>query len=168
MQCNTNKKCHKQLARRGLSLLELTVAMGLLSIVMLPTISLLATSHKIYNSQNVRHDGDYLRMTALDAAVQRLHGAEKIVQLESDYVEVVFASGVFGVLAFERGDLIWKTSVGSELLARGLSGAKLDVGTAAGATAEAGQVLLVYLGSRGVGEPTETWSSERVWIRPAI
>lgn len=154
--------------RRGLSLLELVVSMGLLTILMLPVVGLLATSYKVYNASSQRHDGNYARQTALDAAEHVLRGAEQVVAVSRGSVNVRFADGTVGRLAYSRGRLTWTAGGASQTLADHLSDASFSVGTAAGASPSAGELLLVELATRGAGEPSDTWSNTRIWIRPLL
>lgn len=154
--------------RRGVSLIEMVVSMGLLSVIMLPVISLLATSHKVFSASSARHDGNYLRHTSLDGASRVLAGAESVVAISSRSVEVQFSTGATGELAFGAGRLIWTFGGTAQELADGLSDARFTVSIAPGAPSVAGEIVRLEVASQSVGEPQANWSSTQVWVRPAI
>ena len=162
-------KIRSELPRRpGLSLVELVVSMGLLSILMLPIIGLLATSHKVYNASNVRHDGNYARHIALDAVAARMGSAVRVVSANPSQIDVQLASGAVGRLTYSRGVLAWRVGTSVEVLARGLANARFSVGAVAGAGPAAGELVSVEVATRGTGEPADTWSSTNVWVKPTI
>lgn len=152
----------------GVSLLELVISMGLLAVIMLPVISLMATSHKVYTASSHRHDGDYARRTALDAAGRVTQGAQTIVATGANYVDLQFPSGELGRLSFNGAGLTWTAAGTTQLLAIGLTQGRFSVGVAPGANSTAGGLLLVEVASRQAGEPQDSWSSAQFWIRPPI
>ncbi len=157
-----------QKRRAGVSLAELTVAMGLCAIIMLPVIGLLGTSHKVYSASSTRSGGDGARRAGLDAVSLRLADAVRIVSANSTAVRVQFPSGAVGVLSYGGGRLVWRLGAIREDLVAGLSNARFSVGSAAGAGPVAGELLLVELASRSGSEPNDSWSSTQVWIKPTI
>lgn len=155
-------------SRHGFSLVELVIAMGLLSIIMMPIIALMATSYKVYNASSTSRDGNYLRQVALDAAAMRLQSANRVLAASPNFVDVRTASGTTARLFYSGGRLIWRESGVDQVLVQDLSNARFSVGAAAGATAAAGDLILLEVGSRRPGEPVESWSSTRLWIKPII
>jgi hypothetical protein len=154
--------------RRGLSLLELTVSMGLLALIMIPVISLLSTSHKVMGASSTRQSGAYARHAALDAVGWRLTGCVQVVSSFPQRLVLRQADGSTATLRFSRGELQWETGLGVESLIIGLSNARFNVSAVSGSTIAAGELFLLEVATRGAGEPHETWSSTQYWIRPAI
>ena len=153
--------------RHGMTLLELIVSMGLLSMIMLPVIGLLGTTFKVYNSSSERYNGSYTRQTALDTTAMLLAGAEDATTT-SNGVDVRFANGTTGRLSYSNGQLTWDFAGTSQVLVTGLTGARFTLGAAPGAPPTAGELLLLEVASQSPDEPVETWSSTRIWIRPTI
>ena len=159
---------NRERKRSAMSLLELIVSMGLLSLIMVPVVSLLGTSYKVMNASSDRQAGSYTRQVALDSVVYRLAGSTQVLDAGTDHITVLLADGDKARLSFGGGELFWETSFGVESLIAGLSNARFSVGAGPGATALAGELFLIEVASRGPGEPQETWSSTQIWIRPAI
>ena len=156
-------------SRRAMTLLELVVSMGLLALIMVPVVSLLGTSYKVMNRGSDQAEGSYARHVGLDAAAMLLSDSQNIIDSSTTHVTVGLSSGLQGRLSFSRGELLWQINGGSpQLLARGLSGARFSVGTAAGATAVAGQLLKLELATRTTSDLSDQWSSTELWIRPTI
>jgi prepilin-type N-terminal cleavage/methylation domain-containing protein len=153
---------------RGFSLVELVIAMGLLAIIMMPIIALMATSYKVYNASSTSRDGTYVRQVALDAAAIRLSATNRVLGAGTNYVDVRTAAGTTARLSYTGGTLVWRENGVNQVLVQDLSNARFSVGAAAGATATAGELILLEVGSRRPGEPVETWSSTRLWIKPTI
>ena len=158
----------KAVQRTAMTLLELIVSMGLLALIMLPVISLLATSYKVMNASNARQDGSYARRTALDAASSLLREGVAVTAIGQNHVEVLFPSGSLGRLDYARGEMSWSVGGVREVVARGLADLQFSVGTSAGARPVAGKLILLEVATRGINEPTDSWSSTQIWIRPAI
>lgn len=154
--------------RRGFSLVELVIAMGLLAIIMMPIIALMATSYKVYNASSTSRDGTYLRQVALDSAAIRLQNTNRVVAAGTNFVDVQTATGATARLSYSAGRLYWREGGVNHVLVQDLSNARFSVGAASGATPAAGDLLLLEVGSRRPGEPVETWSSTRFWIKPTI
>jgi hypothetical protein len=155
-------------ARRGLSLLELTVSMGLLALIMVPVISLLSTSHKVMGASSAKQSGAYARHAALDAVGWRIAGSVQVVSALPQRLVLRQADGTVATLRLSRDELQWETGLGTESLIAGLSNARFSVGAVAGSPPAAGQLFLFEVATRAPGEPEETWSSTQFWIRPAI
>jgi len=154
--------------RRGLSLLELTVSMGLLALIMVPVISLLATSYKVMGASSARQSGAYARHAALDAVGWRLTGSVQVVSALPQRLLLRQEDGTLATLRIFRDELRWETGLGVETLMAGLSNARFSVEAVAGSPPAAGELLLLEVATRAAGEPQETWSSTHFWIRPAI
>ncbi len=155
-------------SRVAMSLLELIVSMGLLSLIMVPVVSLLGTSYKVMNASSDRQSGNYTRQVALDSVAVRLAGSSQILSSSSSQVTALLSDGSQGRLSFSRGELTWETPLGVETLIAGLSNARFSVGAIPGASLPAGELFLIEVASRGPGEPQETWSSTQIWIRPLL
>ncbi len=162
---NWRIKKHQRL-RRALSLLELVVSMGLLALIMVPVISLLGTSYKVMNASSERAEGSYARQSALDAIGMNLRGCTQVLDAQAEELVVLTADGNKTRLSFSRGELLLETALGQQSLTTGLSGIRFSVGAKSGAPPAAGELILVEVASRGPSEPTETWSSTQLWIRP--
>ncbi len=154
--------------RRALSLLELIVSMGLLSLIMVPVVSLLGTSYKVMVASSDRQAGSYTRQVALDSVAYRLNGSTQVLAADAAELDVRLADGNTARLSFNRGELLWETSFGVETLVAGLSNARFSVGASKGASPLAGELFLIEVASRGPDEPRETWSSTQLWIRPTL
>ncbi|MEZ6136913.1 MAG: prepilin-type N-terminal cleavage/methylation domain-containing protein [Pirellulaceae bacterium] len=153
--------------RAGLSLVELVISMGLLSLMMLPVIALMATSYKVASASTTSRDSAYARHVALEVAALRLQYADQVVATGSNFIDVRLPTGT-GRLSYAGGRLNWRFGSLNEVLAQGLSNARFSVGAAPGANPEAGELLLIELGTRPTGAPTEVWSSTQIWIKPTI
>ncbi len=154
--------------RRGLSLVELVVSMGLMSLIMLPIIGLMATSYKVYNAGCTSRDGAYARQVALDAINLRLRNARNVVNATSGFLEVQLLNGGTATLEFVAGGLDWTESGIRQTLASGLTSARFNVGAGSGATPVAGDLLSIEVATKTSAEPVETWSSTTLWLRPTI
>ncbi len=154
--------------RRGLSLVELVVSMGLLSLMMLPIVGLMATSFKVYNAGNTSRDGAYARQVALDAVSFRLKGSRQVVRARSGYLEVRLLNGTTAALELVDGGLYWTEGGARQMLATGITHARFSAGTGSGATTSAGELLLIEVASQASTEPVEKWSSTTLWLRPTI
>jgi len=154
--------------RRGLSLVELVVSMGLLSLMMLPIVGLMATSYKVFNAGNTSRDGAYARQVALDAVSYRLQGARQVVRARSGYLEVRLLNGTTAALELTAGSLFWTEAGARQMLATGITNARFVAGTSTGATTSAGELVLIEVASQASTEPVEKWSTTTLWLRPTI
>ena len=155
-------------SRRAISLVEVVVSLGLLAAIMLPVAGLMATSHKVFQAGQVAHDAAYVRQTALDAARIRLQGCQRVVAVASQHVDLLTAAGTTARLTFVAGRLQWSEGGAVQVLASGLTAARFNVGTAAGANVTAGSLLMIEVATQRPGEPNPHWSTTTVWIRPSI
>lgn len=157
-----NRYAKSKRLRRAFSLIELVVAMSLLMVLMLPVIGLLSTSYKVYNASSTRAGGDGSRRAALDALSLRLQSAVRTTAAASNAVTVQLANGSTARLSYAGGRLFWREGGVTQTLVAGLSNARFSVGAATGATATAGELLLVEVATRATNEPAESWSSTRI------
>ena len=166
------KRMTRERSRRtqqpGLSLVELVVSMGLMSLIMMPVIGLMATSYKVYNASSTTLDGGYARQVALDSAAMRLQFAQRVLAVGTNFGDVQMASGATARLSISGTQLTWTEGGTTQILVSGLSSARFSVGAAGRATATAGELLLIEVGSRAPGDPLETWSSTQLWIKPTL
>lgn len=153
--------------RRGLSLLELVVSMGLLSLLMVPVVGLLSTSLKVYTASNDRFDGDYARQTALDGSTYLIRDGVAVVAHSPTSLEIRFASGSVGQLRYDRGQLTWTIGSARQLLSSSLTDARFSVINSA-TDPTAGELIKLEFASQSSTEPTARWSTTQVWIRPLI
>lgn len=154
--------------RSGLSLVELVVSMGLLSLMMLPIIGLMATSYKVFNAGNTHRDGAYARQVAMDAIGVRLQGAAEVLRISPGYLEVRLSGGAAAELELAGGSLFWTEAGDRQMLATGITNARFTAGTSAGDSTSAGELVLVEVASQANSEPVEKWSSTTLWLRPTI
>ncbi len=153
---------------RAMSLIEVVISMGLLAVVMLPIIGLMATSRKVMIAGDTSRSGDYARQTSLDAAIFRLRSAQQVVDSGSNYVDVITGTGTTGRLSVSGGRLLWTEAGVQQTLATGLSSANFTFGTASGAPATAGTLLMLEVATQASAEPMPHWSSATIWIKPTI
>ena len=154
--------------RTGLSLVELVVSMGLLSLIMLPVVGLLATSFKVYNAGCTSRDAGYARQVALDAIAFRIQAADRVINTTTTLLRLQLISGGTAELGFVNDAVTWTVGGKTEVLASGISDAKFSMGSAAGAAPTAGDLVRVEVASKVVTEPLEKWSSTTFWVHPML
>jgi hypothetical protein len=162
-----SRPCHLP-NRHALSMVEVVLSLGLLSVIMIPIVGLMATSQKIMSAGQASRSGAYTRQTALDAAVVRLQSARRVLRTGSQHVDVLTASGTTARLSFSAERLLWIEGGVRQVLASGLTQVRFGSGAAPGASPTAGSLMSLELATQAPTEPAAQWSGTTVWIKPII
>ena len=150
--------------RRGLTLIELVVAVGLLTIIMLPVVGLPSTAARVYETNSELRQVEGQRLTAIDGAIRILRSAQQVTRVRARRLDLILQDGRPGQLRFTRGSLLWTLGQNQQTLGTNLQSVRFGV-QQSGQTVSDGTLVSISVSARAA--PTED-STTFIWVRPTI
>ena len=151
--------------RCGMTLMEVVMATGLLTVIMLPLFGLLSTVGYVYESTCLRRESAVERQVVLQSLGKLLSQADTLVEVQDKRMVLRLRSGLQATVEFHSGSIFWNVGGTSRALGTGLADVQFRQ-EHTGTLPSAGVVVALRVATIESGDVQ--YSSTKVWIHPAI
>ena len=152
-------------ARNGMTLMEVVMATGLLTVILLPLFGLLSTVGYVYESTCLRRASASERQAVLRSLGKLMSQADALVEVQGKEMVLHLRSGVQATVEFHSGSIFWRVPGKTRALGTGLADVQFKQ-EHKGSLPNSGAVVAIRVATIESGDPQ--YSSTKVWIRPAM
>jgi hypothetical protein len=160
-----SRNLKRRTLRRGTSLMEVVVGLTLATMLLVPTISLMNASHRVWRQFESGHGAVAVRQAAIQEVQLRLDRATRLLNTSNNQVRFVSKTGENQRIYQNGNRILWQHGSASDLLAEGVGALRFRQ-IATGSTPDQGQLLEVRLQNSNGSNVADTTSTALFWVRP--